>query len=75
MSFCYASFCSWVRARDHYFGTYLYAANTDGSTFHGKPGTPTVNGLYSKITPSGPVGPLLTKNPNLYNPTRLTHRP
>ena len=58
---------------DHYFGTYPYAANTDGSTFHGKPGTPTVNGLYSKITPSGPVGPLLTKNPNLYNPTRLTH--
>src|SRR5271166_4409485 len=58
---------------DHYFGTYPYAANTDGSTFHAKPGTPTVNGLYSKITPSGPVGPLLTKNPNLYNPTRLTH--
>ncbi len=58
---------------DHYFGTYPYAANTDGSTFHAKPGTPTVNGLYSKITPSGPVGPLLTKNPNLYNPTRLAH--
>jgi phospholipase C len=58
---------------DHYFGTYPFAANTDGSTFHAKPGTPTVNGLYTKITPSGPVGPLLTNNPNLDNPTRLTH--
>ncbi len=58
---------------DHYFGTYPYAANTDGSTFHAKPGTPTVNGLYTKITPSGPVGPLLTSNPNLSNPARLTH--
>ena len=57
---------------DHYFGTYPYAANTDGSPFNAKRGTPTVNGLYSKITKSGPVGPLLTNNPNLYNPTRLT---
>jgi phospholipase C len=57
---------------DHYFGTYPYAPNTDGNPFHAKPGTPTVNGLYSSITSSGPVGPLLTKNPNLYNPTRLT---
>ena len=45
---------------DHYFGTYPYAANTDGTTFTAKPGTPTVNGLYTKITKSGPVGPLLT---------------
>src|SRR5271157_1698109 len=58
---------------DHYFGTYPYAANTDGSPFHAKRGTPRVNGLYSKITPSGPIGPLLTANPNLYNPTRLSH--
>src|SRR6266567_5349750 len=58
---------------DHYFGTYPFAANTDGSTFHAKPGTPTVNGLYTKITPSGPVGPLLTNNPNSSNPARLTH--
>ena len=57
---------------DHYFGTYPYAANTDGNPFHAKPGTPTVNGLYTKITPSGPVGPLLTDNPNSYNPERLT---
>ncbi len=58
---------------DHYFGTYPFAANTDGSTFRAKRGTPRVNGLYSKITPSGPIGPLLTANPNLYNPARLTH--
>src|ERR1700722_5077617 len=58
---------------DHYFGTYPYAANTDGSTFHAKPGTPTVNGLYTKITPKGPTGPLLTANKNSFNPTRLTH--
>jgi phospholipase C len=49
---------------DHYFGTYPNAANTDGSTFHAKPGTPKVNGL----TPQ-----LLTHNPNTYNPQRLSH--
>jgi phospholipase C len=58
---------------DHYFGTYPFAANTDGTAFHAKRGTPTVNGLYTKITPSGPVGPLLTSNPNTAEPTRLTH--
>ncbi len=58
---------------DHYFGTYPFAANTDGSTFRARPGTSTVNGLYAKITPSGPVGPLLSSNPNLNNPTRLSH--
>jgi phospholipase C len=58
---------------DHYFGTYPFAANTDGSTFHAKAGTPSVNGLYSSITPSGPTGPLLTANPNLNNPQRLSH--
>ena len=59
---------------DHYFGTYPYAANTGGGTpFTAKPGTPTVNGLYSKITKkSGPIGPLLTDNPNEYDPQRLT---
>jgi phospholipase C len=49
---------------DHYFGTYPYAANSDGSPFHAKPGTPKVNGLSKK---------LLTANPNSYNPQRLTH--
>jgi phospholipase C len=29
---------------DHYFGTYPDAANTDGTPFHAKPGTPHVNG-------------------------------
>ena len=58
---------------DHYFGTYPFAANTDGSTFRARPGTPAVNGLYTKITPTGPVGPLLTSNPNSSNPVRLTH--
>jgi phospholipase C len=58
---------------DHYFGTYPFAANTDGSQFSAKPGTPKVNGLYTKITKNGPVGPLLTSNPNQYNPQRLTH--
>jgi phospholipase C len=57
---------------DHYFGTYPYAANTDGTKFVAKPNTPTVTGLYTKITKSGPVGPLLTNNPNEYNPQRLT---
>jgi phospholipase C len=57
---------------DHYFGTYPFAANTDGSTFHAKHGTPKVNGLYTAITPSGPTGPLLTSNPNLNNPQRLS---
>jgi len=58
---------------DHYFGTYPYAANTDGTKFVAKPGTPKVNGLYNKITKNGPVGSLLTSNPNEYNPQRLTH--
>jgi phospholipase C len=58
---------------DHYFGTYPFAANTDGTKFVAKPGTPTVNGLYTKITKSGPVGPLLTSNPNEYNPQRLSN--
>jgi phospholipase C len=31
-----------------------------------------VNGLYTKITKTGPTGPLLTHNPNEYNPQRLT---
>jgi phospholipase C len=57
---------------DHYFGTYPYAANTDGTPFVAKRGTPTVNGLYSEITSTGPIGPLLTDNPNEYNPQRLT---
>ncbi len=48
---------------DHYFGTYPHAANTDGSPFQAKPGTPKVNGLTPK---------LLTANPNEFDPERLT---
>src|ERR1700761_8049687 len=49
---------------DHYFGTYPYASNTDGTPFTAKPGTPDVTGLYTTITSKGPIGPLLTDNPN-----------
>jgi phospholipase C len=57
---------------DHYFGTYPYAPNPPGEpAFHAKPGTPGVNGLYSSISKSGPVGSLLTSNPNGANPIRL----
>jgi phospholipase C len=49
---------------DHYFGTYPNAANTDGSPFYASPNTPSVNGLNEF---------LLTQNPNLFNPQRLTH--
>ena len=65
---------------DHYFGTYPYATNTDGNYFSAKSGTPTVTGLYSSIQKGGkskktvgPVGQLLTNNPNEYNPQRLQH--
>src|SRR5215472_4033663 len=47
---------------DHYFGTYPFAANSDGTTYTAAKGTPNVNGLYTKITKNGPAGPLLTSN-------------
>ncbi|MBR7826098.1 alkaline phosphatase family protein [Actinospica sp. MGRD01-02] len=47
---------------DHYFGTYPNAANTDGTTFHAKANTPTVDGLSTS---------LLENNPNGVNPSRL----
>ncbi|CCH77662.1 Phosphoesterase [Nostocoides japonicum T1-X7] len=49
---------------DHYFGTYPHAANTDGTRFYPVTSTPRNNNLVT----SG----LLTSNPNLYAPTRLT---
>ncbi len=49
---------------DHYFATYPKAANTDGVTFHASAPAPKVNNLKS--------AKLLTKNPNLYQPTRLS---
>jgi phospholipase C len=49
---------------DHYFGTYPEAQNVDGTPFHASKHTPsTDNLLHDK---------LLTKNPNLYNPSRLS---
>ncbi len=48
---------------DHYFGTYPSAANTDGQRFVAKPDTPSVNGLSAG---------LLTANPNVSNPQRLS---
>ena len=50
---------------DHYFGTYPYAQNLPGetSTFNALPNTPSVNGLNNT---------LLTANPNLNNPQRLS---
>ncbi len=47
---------------DHYFGTYPKAANTDGTPFHARTGTPTVNGLTDA---------LLHDNPNATQPKRL----
>jgi phospholipase C len=58
---------------DHYFGTYPFAANTDGSKFTAQPGTPTVNGLTDG---TGITGALLANNPNFDgthgNPFRLS---
>ncbi len=48
---------------DHYFGTYPNATNTDGVPFTAAPKTRDVNNLLKSK--------LLTKNPNLYQPTRL----
>ncbi len=49
---------------DHYFGTYPKAANTDGHQVHAATNTPKANNLLT--------GHLLTNNPNLYPPTRLS---
>jgi phospholipase C len=51
---------------DHYFGTYPFATNTDGTTFTPVQGTPDVNGL---------TWSLLAANPNLSNPQRLDSSP
>jgi phospholipase C len=51
---------------DHYFGTYPFATNSDGSTFTAAKGTPAVNGLNFS---------LLAANPNAANPKRLDSSP
>ncbi|HZD99379.1 MAG TPA: alkaline phosphatase family protein [Micromonosporaceae bacterium] len=48
---------------DHYFGTYPNATNADGTPFTAKKNTPKIDGLTPK---------LLTQNPNMFNPTRLS---
>ena len=49
---------------DHYFATYPHAANTDGTPFAAKAGTPLVNGLFP--------GGMLDHNPNSAQPFRLS---
>jgi phospholipase C len=66
---------------DHYFATYPFAANTDGTTFNPADGTPSINGLGTLVG-GAPTGVLLTNNPNKgnlanapnnVNPFRLSH--
>ncbi len=66
---------------DHYFATYPFAANTDGSPFKAAERTPRVNGLGT-LNNGEPDGSLLTDNPNAansanganaINPFRLSH--
>ncbi len=56
---------------DHYFATYPFAANTDGTTFNPVDGTPSVNGLGTLIE-GEPSGVLLSNNPNAGNPANGT---
>ena len=54
---------------DHYFGTYPYAANSDGENFSPLPHTPAVDGLSPATSSSIPPSlrhssNLLTSNPN-----------
>jgi phospholipase C len=65
---------------DHYFGTYPTAANTDGSKFTARPGTPAVNGLLPAMDSSLPAGiqhstDLTSTNPNSALPQRLDSTP
>jgi phospholipase C len=50
---------------DHYFATYPTAANTDGTPFTARAGTPSVNGLNDSL--------LAPNNPNSVQPFRLSH--
>jgi len=65
---------------DHYFGTYPYAANTDGNPFVARPGTPAVNGLLPATESSIPSSlqhstNLIATNPNAARPARLDSSP
>src|SRR6266436_639166 len=66
---------------DHYFATYPFAANTDGTTFNPADGTPSITGLGTLVG-GVPTGVLLTNSPNKgnlanapnnINPFRLSH--
>jgi phospholipase C len=63
---------------DHYFGTYPYAANTDGTPFTADPATPTVDTeLSAGLIPSNQQAAhnpaaSLTPNPNAFQPARLS---
>ena len=57
---------------DHYFATYPYAANTDGTTFRPSDDTPSVDGLGTLVS-GEPSGVLLTNNPNATNPANSTN--
>jgi phospholipase C len=48
---------------DHYFATYPIAENTETPLFYPSDDTPSINGLSAG---------LLTDNPNLFNPVRLS---
>ena len=50
---------------DHYFATYPHAANTDGTPFHARAATPKADTVSNAGLVDG-------KNPNLYQPFRLT---
>ena len=53
---------------DHYFGTYPFAANTDGTNFQARRGTPAVNGLYTKITLEWPGRAAADQQPERVQP-------
>src|SRR5579871_5695568 len=65
---------------DHYFGTYPFAANSDGHPFVGAPGTPAVDGLLPATASSLPSSmqhsnSFISTNPNLASPKRLDSTP
>ncbi len=57
---------------DHYFGTYPDAANTTGSSFHAKKGTPHPVNLLSQVPGAASGKNYLNDNPNEFPPSRLT---
>lgn len=58
---------------DHYFATYPYATNTDGTPFHANPGTPDVNGLSGSLLSNNPNANNPANGSGAINPFRLSH--